>query len=164
MVNLKRRRLAAANDALKKPFRSPVVQRDMKKDTTTDVKGHITPRKHSDQCTEASKPLSKQVPLLPVLQLRPGITTRKSKRRLSQSYDRSDSPFHSAIMVHQKSISREIRCLDEEDDKIKQAARIIDDDAARNGTDLDSLTYRWRAAARQAAEELFPIVKARYQE
>ncbi|KAJ2904088.1 putative dna repair protein dds20 mei5 protein [Zalerion maritima] len=178
----KRRRFAAANETLKKPFKSPFANKNSTsaslsssakkgsgtlRDAAQTYASHESPLKrtastgHPEDTSVQSSPErihKATVPRRP----HPAFSTSTTSRH------RDQSPFLAAITSRQRAVDRDIKQLDDELEMAHQARRLLEEAAKKTpgkapGSDLEALTLKWQAAARQAAEELFPTAKERYQ-
>jgi Swi5-dependent recombination DNA repair protein 1 len=158
----KRQRTDAASYALLKPFRSPMK-------TTSAPVTIKTPvpvlQDSSDPAQAGEDDATKQIePAKSLLQcsatpLRTKATRNPFSSPISSTAPKAD-PDIAALIKTQRQLEKQLRELKEEVDTVEQARRIEAESEKKdpNGAidwELKQLILTWRAASRQAAEELF---------
>lgn len=182
MPAAKRRRVDAAHETLKKPFRSPMIKRPQSNAGTgtaasSPVTGVPAQRPGSVELSRISTPSK-----LPNRQ-RPGpalsaasnsfATPSRDKTRaratpsLGQesgskldTLDEKDADLLERLSRRRKEAELETREVEKAMELVKQAAR-IESEKETGGGDLDKLVRKWKMACRIAAEELFELIRER---
>jgi Swi5-dependent recombination DNA repair protein 1 len=163
----KRQRTDAASYALSKPFRSP-----MKTPSTAST--NKTPTLVQQDSSDPAQPGAKDTtkPLEPTKFLLQHAatpsrtkTTKKPFLSLISTVQNAD-PDIAALVKAQRQLEKQLRELKEELDIAEQARRIEADSEKKSSGgaivgELTQLIVKWRAASRQAAEELFTGVRDR---
>ncbi|KAK4231194.1 hypothetical protein QBC38DRAFT_467097 [Podospora fimiseda] len=182
----KRRRAEAANATLKKPFKSPMINRQQATPTTN--KSSAASTQNLPSVNKFTKPPQPKVPVTP---LRPQKIPAPSPLSTSSSFttpfinhtpqQQQQTPIPSRyqsgpkndeddllarVQASQNQMNAHLRALQTELDLIRQAKRIEDaSKKKRPGEEIDAelkeLVTKWKGASRLAAEELFELVKGR---
>lgn len=182
----KRRRVDAANVTLRKPFQSPMIRRPNAEGTpgtsnTPDAVGSKrsiaengtpqTPLPKAKQRLGPSKSYeealrhSPQPPSSPQLKRKLSLHQPFNTGRQSTKADGGDddNPFLALVTAHKKEQEMVIKDLDQRLETVRQAKRI--EAQSKDGEEVDQelkdLVVKWKSASRQAAEELFEMVKGR---
>ncbi|KAB5549659.1 hypothetical protein GE09DRAFT_1060096 [Coniochaeta sp. 2T2.1] len=182
MPSAKRRRVDAATETLKKPFRSPMVKRPqapsgtgitagspvtpapIKRQQDVDLSRLSTPSKIPDRrrpgpalstATNRFGTPSKPAP-------RRGAATPFSQRPSStlQGIDDKDAALLDNLQRRRREAEIKTREVEKEVELIKQAARIESGKETTN-EEMRALVRKWKAACRVAAEELFELIRGR---
>ncbi|KAK4197844.1 hypothetical protein QBC40DRAFT_284700 [Triangularia verruculosa] len=191
----KRRRVDAANATLKKPFRSPMINRQAQQSPTATTSGiNATPTRNSPSLARSTNPLSRPPTSIPATPSRPAApsplrlgsnsTVRRplllqksfkpvsSPSPLKQRQQNNSSTNHGhgdllqRIQRSHRDLDLQMKKVEKELELVRQARRI--EGASRRkrpGAEVDAelkeLIGKWKVASRQAAEELFEVVKGR---
>jgi Swi5-dependent recombination DNA repair protein 1 len=164
----KRQRTDAASYALSKPFRSPM---KMPSTASTNKAPTLVQQDSSDPArpgaNDATKPLEPTKYLLQHAATPSRTkTTKKPFLSLISSTVHNADPDIAALVKAQRQLEKQLRELKEELDIAEQARRIEADSEKKSSGgavdgELTQLVVMWRAASRQAAEELFTGVRDR---
>ncbi|KAK4178647.1 hypothetical protein QBC36DRAFT_324275 [Triangularia setosa] len=190
----KRRRVDAANATLKKPFRSPMINRQAQQSPNTATVINANPTHDSPSLTHSRNPLSGPSTTFPVtpsrsfapspLRLGSNSTVRRPlllqksfrpvstpspltqrQQNINNGTDEGDALLQRIQRSH-RDLDTQMKKLEKELELVRQAKRI--EEASRRkrpGEEVDAelkeLITKWKVASRQAAEELFEVVKGR---
>lgn len=164
----KRRRTDAASYTLSKPFRSPM----KKPPTAPTIKSPVPLLQDSSDPVQArgNDVTNHLEPAKSLLQraatpLRTKAIKNPFSSPISSTTPNAD-PDIAALIKTQRQLENQLRELKEELDTAEQARRIEADSEKKNpggavDRELIQLILKWRAASRQAAEELFTDVRDR---
>ncbi|KAK3336455.1 hypothetical protein B0T19DRAFT_437217 [Cercophora scortea] len=183
----KRRRVELANSTLRKPFRSPMINRpkpddddaqqtgtaepEAEAETSTPSKPGLTPtlRRPRESITSATptKPPSAALPMRRVLPARSTFTA--SAARKTGNPAQHSSPADELLEQMRKTrneTSTHLREMQQRLDLVRQAKRIEEHSNARRpgepvDAELRELMEKWKMASRQAAEDVFELIKVR---
>lgn len=165
---IKRRRLDATSNALRKPFRSPL-KTPLAANTT-----NISVQKLCEAPDVVQHRYHDSTRILEPTKLQPQPAVMPSRNKADRNL--FSFPFPSiaidvdpdiaALIRTQRQLERDLRQLKEDLDMAEQARRIEMDSEKRNpggptDGELLQLLGKWRTASRQAAEELFTIARDR---
>ncbi|KAH8905897.1 hypothetical protein BR93DRAFT_928473 [Coniochaeta sp. PMI_546] len=182
MPAAKRRRVDAAHETLKKPFRSPIVKRPQPQagpDITTSQPAAPAPEKRPDslELTRLSSPTKIpdrrfSVSALPA-STNAFVTPSKLESRARavpfagqqsgsklNKFDDEDTKLLDTLSRRRKEAELKTRQVEKEMELLKQAARIQSGKDITN-EDLGKLVRKWKGACRIAAEELFELIRER---
>lgn len=180
MPSAKRRRVDAANETLKKPFRSPMVKRPQplagsgttESSPSTPAPAHkrdsndvgrvstpsklsprhfATPRLHTNPNDTPSKPVLKPGPRQPL------VLHSGSK---PDGLTVEDADLLDQLSWRRTEAELKIREVEKEMELVRQAARIESGKKTTN-EEMAKLVRRWKGACRIAAEELFELIRGR---
>lgn len=168
----KRRRITAANDTLRKPFRSPLISRPGP--TTTPSSGsplsaEANPaRRPAPYSPSTGTPSRRRAAVRP---LRVGVA-RRGGGDASKDNDDDDDGDEDGILAAMRVRGREadalLRAAEAELETARQAGRIEARARARRpgggeggGAEMGELVERWREAGRRAADELLGLIADR---
>ncbi|VBB72346.1 Putative protein of unknown function [Podospora comata] len=182
----KRRRVDAANATLKKPFRSPMINRQSPSTTASNA----TPTQASPSLSRP--PTSSSIPATPSRPgnpspLRLGTNSAAARRPLllQKSFKSVSTPLPfkqrqrdtarstnegdellQRIQRSHRELDAQMKKVEKELERVRQAKRI--EEASRRkrpgeevDAELSELIGKWKGASRLAAEELFEVVKGR---
>lgn len=165
----KRRRVDAASQALSKPFRSP-----LKVPLAANTVDDLPVQKLLDSFDAVGPKDVETARILDSTKIRVQPTATPSRMKVEKKT--FPSPIFStavdadpdiiALVKTQRQLEKELRELKENLDTAQQARRIEADSEKKNpggavDKELSQLVLKWRAASRQAAEELFTGVRDR---
>jgi Swi5-dependent recombination DNA repair protein 1 len=165
----KRRRIDAASHTLSKPFRSPL-KMPLEANTADNLPAQKLPYwfdtlpPNNGDGTRILDPT--KLRLLPAVTPSPRNAERKTFSSPIFSAAIDADPDIDALIKTQRRLEKELRELKEELDTAEQARRIEVNSEKKNAGgavdgELSLLILKWRAASRQAAEELFTGVRDR---
>jgi hypothetical protein len=154
----KRRRLVDASSALSKPFKSPLrpsVRRD--EETTISVEpSKDQPIEHDNETAKVdTKPHHRSAPASPICKLSSSTTSpvrRRPPTTLSSPLRRTKDPQFIALQKQHSALLLRLTTLRSQLDTAQQALKIV---SSPTDTELESLISKWKAASREAAEEVF---------
>ncbi|OIW24004.1 hypothetical protein CONLIGDRAFT_674153 [Coniochaeta ligniaria NRRL 30616] len=170
MPAAKRRRVDAAHETLKKPFRSPMVKRpqpqagpgitasspatpaSVQRRESIGLSRLSTPSKTANAFVTPSKPGSRARTAVPFLGQKPGS-------KLDGLSDK-DAEFLDKLTRRRREAELKTREVEKGMELVRQAARIESGKETAN-EDLDKLVRKWKGACRTAAEELFELIRGR---
>ncbi|KAK5663750.1 hypothetical protein OQA88_4181 [Cercophora sp. LCS_1] len=176
----KRRRVEVANAALRKPFRSPLLNRTMPASGATSA----TPDSPINNMPTKSSPPIYRPPgtagrgarngfSTPVMTrayaaspLRRNVGRKSLDVRAGPAKDESANPAREKILKLQRKMVAAQRQADDDLALAQQAAKIQrESNAKRPGAEVDAelseLVEKWKGASRLAADELFELIKCR---
>jgi Swi5-dependent recombination DNA repair protein 1 len=166
----KRRRIDTASQTLSKPFRSPFkspVKNPASQDCTsteTQSNAPLAPKNTSSLLlSNSAKTSSLPAPSISL------ATLNRSKKTFSspvQAAALNVDPDIAPLLRTRRELEQQLREVKEELDTAQQASKIVADSAKNvSSGDVDGelveLIEKWKAASRQAAEELFGKVRDR---
>lgn len=175
----KRRRIDAANETLKKPFRSPLVKRPQISPSGAEAASPVTrsplPSRPSarnegnghDALSTPSRPPARrrQAPgLYTNTPSKPGSGTGTPLTRTDVSdiagLTTKDTDLLAQLSQRRKEAEHRTREVEKQVELVRQAARI---ESGKEASDekLAELVRKWRGACRVAAEELFELIRGR---
>jgi hypothetical protein len=171
----KRRRIDAASQTLQKPFRSPFktpfkspVKASESQDsdpTAAQSSVPLAPKTSNSLLSNVSK-----TPRLPAPSTSFATPNREARAKTFSSPVQAAAlnadPDIAPLLRAQRELEKQLRDLKEELDTAEQARKIESESAKRNPEgeidgELVELIGKWKAASRQAAEELFGKVRDR---
>ncbi|TVY84742.1 Swi5-dependent recombination DNA repair protein [Lachnellula suecica] len=169
----KRRRIDAASHTLAKPFRSP-----FKTPFKSPVKGQQASQENAGISTQSSTAVrssgsiladkNPNVPFLPSSLATPARAPRSKKTFTSpvQAAALNADPDIAPLLRAQRDLEKQLREVKEELETAEQARKIEADSRKKDPDreidgELAELIVKWKAASRQAAEELFGQVRDR---
>ncbi|KAF6841903.1 DNA repair protein dds20 mei5 [Colletotrichum musicola] len=174
----KRRRIDTANETLRKPFKSPGVVRGRNLDTARETGQKSTPAEPTNPAQGVVDPTrtpaatrQSSALLAPAKQLskpahRP-FSTPRPRRGVSKSPLRTTTPLANRLPLKTGPLTTPtgIRVAGEVEgrEEIRQAERIRGGGSEEMDQELAVLIDKWRAASRQAAEEVFEASRDRVQ-
>jgi len=179
MPAAKRRRVDAANETLKKPFRSPMVKRPQPQEgIDIAASSPATPapaahRRERIELTRLSTP--SKIPggrrFGPALSASVGsfgtpsrpAPNRGTDQKFGSSLDGlsdKDTEFLNKLSRRKKEAELKTREVEKEMELVRQAARIQSGKETSN-EELEKLVGKWKGACRTAAEELFELIRGR---
>lgn len=166
----KRRRVAAANETLKKPFKSPLVKRGPERVIARSSESNPAGRQqgmpcrdsaNAGSCPQSGSQASPEKSHKAAILSRPGA----NEPNLEEPGEKVAGSLLTAVRKHQAVVDQDIKQLDEEIERASRPnERLAVDETKEHSreSELNILTAKWRRAARTAAEELFPPAKERY--
>ncbi|KAK4193302.1 hypothetical protein QBC35DRAFT_481171 [Podospora australis] len=190
----KRQRLDAANATLKKPFRSPMINRQASAGNTPPSSAAQSPRTTNYRETPAKTPSARPSTLPPITPLRPSTAagaspltsrtatntaaTNTASRPLHRSLvfstprpqkrqeETESDDFLARIQRSHREMQDQLKEMQKQLDLIRQAKRIKEaSERKRPGEEIDielkELVGKWKNASKQAAEEVFELIKGR---
>ncbi|KAB5578689.1 hypothetical protein GE09DRAFT_558351 [Coniochaeta sp. 2T2.1] len=183
MPSAKRRRVDAATETLKKPFRSPMVKRPqaptgpgitasspatpapIKRQQVADLSRLSTPSRIPDR-RRPGPALSASTnrfvtPSKPATRHCPATPfSQKKPSSTLQGIDDKDAALLDKLQRRRREAELKTREVEKEVELIKQAARIESGKETTN-EEMRALVRKWKAACRTAAEELFELIRGR---
>ena len=182
MPSAKRRRVDAATETLKKPFRSPMVKRPQPPSapgTTAESPATSAPTKNQQSLDLGQLSTPSRVPD----RRRPGPALSSSSNRFVtpskpatrrgtaapfsqksvfelEGITDKDAALLGNLQRRRKEAELRTREVEKEADLIEQAARIEAGKETSNG-EMERLVRKWKGACRIAAEELFELIRGR---
>lgn len=165
----KRRRVETANTTLRKPFKSPLINRPTTaSDASTPKSSSLKPRIAASGAGGGRSAFSRQPqqhvasPLTSAARSR----SRKIPGKAPLKVEFPFNPFREKLQKTQRETAARLRVVKAEMELVQQAGRIErESKAKRPGEQIDAelreVTAKWRDASRLAAEDLFELIKQR---
>ena len=166
----KKRRLDTANATLRRPFTSPIIKRPKApEDPAISKAPHSLSSKaqNSRQIIEAlDEKIHDSLDDSPITSPQKAHKTHNSPKLKSPVLSHTENPLLSLVAQHKKEQIQRLKQLDQELEMVRQAQRIVSQSKSKRpgepvDQELRDLIVKWQSGSRQAAEELFEIVKER---
>ncbi|EOO00875.1 putative dna repair protein dds20 mei5 protein [Phaeoacremonium minimum UCRPA7] len=166
----KKRRLDTANATLRRPFTSPIIKRPKAtEDPAISKAPHPLSSKaqNSRQIIEAlDEKIHDSLDDSPIASPQKAHKTHNSPKLKSPVLSHTENPLLSLVAQHKKEQIQRLKQLDQELEMVRQAQRIVSQSKSKRpgepvDQELRDLIGKWQSGSRQAAEELFVIVKER---
>jgi Swi5-dependent recombination DNA repair protein 1 len=170
----KRRRIDAASQTLSKPFRSPfktpfkspVKASQEGAATTAQFNTPLAPKTTNSLLANTAKTPSLPAPSISFAASNRSPRARKTFTSPVQAAALNADPDFAPLLRAQRELEKQLREMKEELDTAEQAKKIEAESAKKDPDgeidgELVELIEKWKAASRQAAEELFGKVRDR---